>query len=32
MGVYVGTQKVKVISVDSNGVEYKLKVEEQNGN
>ena len=32
MGVYVGTQKVKAISVDSSGVEYKLKVEEQNGN
>mgnify|MGYP007013886527 CR=1 FL=1 len=32
MGVYVGDTKVKAISVDSNGVEYKLKVEEQNGN
>lgn len=32
MGVYVGTQRVKAISVDGNGVEYKLRVEEQNGN
>lgn len=28
MGVYIGNTKVTAISVDANGNEYKLKVEE----
>lgn len=29
MGVYIGETKVKAISVDANGNEYKLKVVEE---